>query len=279
MKRSRFPLSSDQLELLLAFEATSSLAVLAEFMRRDASVVSRALQRLASDAPVIEKRGTRWEITPLGRRINERSRAFLGDVGGLIAKGHEGAPYQGDRAVLIVLNAQKAIQARPIATRSNPDAETKIQRLLAHWRGAKKTVLHLKHASRHLDSAYHPSHATSAFLPDLAPLPGEWVMEKITASAFVETRLAAELQERGIDTLVLTGFTANECIDSTARHAVDLGFNTFVVGDATAMFDLVGPDGEILPAAKTQETLLASLHAGFARVLKTDGLLAELSGP
>ena len=45
--RARFPLSSDQLELLLAFEAARSPAHLVEIVRRDGSVVSRNLQRLA----------------------------------------------------------------------------------------------------------------------------------------------------------------------------------------------------------------------------------------
>jgi nicotinamidase-related amidase len=40
---------------------------------------------------------------------------------------------------------------------------------------------------------------------------------------------------------VLVGFTANDCIEATARDSFEKGFNTYVVGDATAMFDFVLP--------------------------------------
>jgi nicotinamidase-related amidase len=69
-------------------------------------------------------------------------------------------------------------------------------------------------------------------LPELAPLPGELVLGKFSPSFFVGTPLESLLRFRNLDTLVLTGVSADGGIFSTARNAVDLGFHPLVVEDA-----------------------------------------------
>ena len=64
-----FRLDSLSCELLISFSETGSLAALASKMKRDISVVSRQLQRLAQTQPVLEKKGGRWKITPLGQKL------------------------------------------------------------------------------------------------------------------------------------------------------------------------------------------------------------------
>lgn len=62
----RFAVSSEQCELLAAFEATGSLIELARWAGRDASVMSRQLQAIARAAPVLEKSQGRWRLTKVG---------------------------------------------------------------------------------------------------------------------------------------------------------------------------------------------------------------------
>ncbi|MBK6695391.1 MAG: substrate-binding domain-containing protein [Myxococcales bacterium] len=64
-----FGLSSEQCELLLAFETAPSLEALARALSRDASVLSRQLQRIAQDTPALEKTHGRWRLTPLGKQL------------------------------------------------------------------------------------------------------------------------------------------------------------------------------------------------------------------
>ncbi len=66
---TRFPLSSDQCEILCALDACKSIGALAEFLKRDPSVVSRQLKRIAEAAPVLEKIQGRWAITPIGHQV------------------------------------------------------------------------------------------------------------------------------------------------------------------------------------------------------------------
>lgn len=65
----QFPLSSEECELLCAFEKTGSLEALARLVHKDISAVSRRLAQCASKANVLEKRRNRWYLTDLGQRI------------------------------------------------------------------------------------------------------------------------------------------------------------------------------------------------------------------
>ena len=66
----RFDLNSELCEVLVAFESTGSLAECAALLGRDASVISRQLQRLAQQAPVLEKQHGRWRLSALGRQVS-----------------------------------------------------------------------------------------------------------------------------------------------------------------------------------------------------------------
>lgn len=74
---NRFPLSTDDCELLLEFESCSSLQDLADRMMRDHSIVARSLKRLSEKFPVVEKRAGKWTLTALGRKMNESTRTAL----------------------------------------------------------------------------------------------------------------------------------------------------------------------------------------------------------
>ena len=73
----RFPLTSDECELLALFEATQSLAEVAEAMGRDHSVIARSFKRIAERHPVVEKKAGKWILTEMGRAVNEGTRAAI----------------------------------------------------------------------------------------------------------------------------------------------------------------------------------------------------------
>lgn len=74
--------------------------------------------------------------------------------------------------------------------------------------------------------------------PDFVPQPGDVVAsEHFGASGFASTDLDLQLRQRGITHVVLIGLVANTCIETTARFAVELGYHTTLVRDATAAFD------------------------------------------
>lgn len=91
MSRLQFPISSEQLELLIEFGKCNSLSTLADIFGKDPSVISRNLQRLAEDAPVITKANGRWQITQLGKELsaNAEKVSLRNKFGHAFAKSHE----------------------------------------------------------------------------------------------------------------------------------------------------------------------------------------------
>jgi nicotinamidase-related amidase len=66
----------------------------------------------------------------------------------------------------------------------------------------------------------------------LEPTAGDIEVRKRLFDSFHGTRFDEDLRARGIDTLVICGFTTDCCVDATARAAFHRDFNVFIVSDA-----------------------------------------------
>src|SRR5436190_12332490 len=143
---------------------------------------------------------------------------------------------------LLIIDVQRAIDDPSWGDdRNNRGAEENIARLLGRWRGRGWPVVHVRHASREPGSTYRKGQAGFEFKAEVAPREGERVVEKQTNSAFIGTGLQEHLT--GITTLVITGVITNNSVEVTARMAGNLGFETWVVADATATFGRRDYDG------------------------------------
>jgi len=73
-------------------------------------------------------------------------------------------------------------------------------------------------------------------IEELAPRPGEPVIDKPGKGAFYATDLATVLQNRGIDTLLVCGVTTEVCVHTTVREANDRGYRCLVLADCCASY-------------------------------------------
>ena len=182
-----------------------------------------------------------------------------------------------NNAALILIDVQNGFDDPRWGARSNPQAEANIAALLAAWRESGRPVIHVRHDSVLPGSPLRPGQAGNAIKAEAAPQGDEPVLGKSVNSAFIGTGLEDRLRAAGIASVVIVGLTTDHCVSTTTRMAGNLGFETVLVGDATATFDRTGPDGDFYPAKTIHRVELASLHGEFATVATTADVLAALS--
>jgi len=181
------------------------------------------------------------------------------------------------RTALLVVDMQAGFDHPAWGVRNNPTAEGRVAALLGVWRRRGAGVIHVHHNSPAADGHFRLGSAGAAVKPQAEPRDGEPVYRKTVNSAFIGTTLEADLRAKGVRGLVVCGLTTNHCVSTTARMAGNLGFETWVVSDATAAFARRGLDGRMRSAEAVHQAALSDLQGEFARIVDSEWLL-ELTG-
>lgn len=182
-------------------------------------------------------------------------------------------------AALLVVDVQKGLDDPNLGRRNNPDAEANVAKMLAAWRASGLPVFHVRHISAGPGSPLNPCEGGDVrFKEEATPLDGEAVITKRVNAAFIGTDLEERLRKADIGRLFICGLTTNHCVETTARMAGNLGFETFLISDACATFDRTGPDGGMHRAEDIHATTLANLHDEFASITDTEGVVKEIEG-
>lgn len=108
-------------------------------------------------------------------------------------------------------------------------------------------------------------------IAELAPHPDDVVLYKHRYSGFFETRLEAELRERGIETIMFVGATTSVCVESTVRDAMARDFHCLVLEDCVA--EPIGADLE----RSNHDASLLTLQLLFASITDSDAVISALT--
>lgn len=102
-------------------------------------------------------------------------------------------------------------------------------------------------------------------VPELAPLPGELVVDSHVYDKFLDTPLELALRSRGITHLLVTGVTTDICVNCTVLSAASRDYRVTVVTDGVATLD----DG-------IQAACFSIWERKFARLRTGAQMIAEL---
>jgi nicotinamidase-related amidase len=159
------------------------------------------------------------------------------------------------RSALLVIDVQESFRQRPIwQAVSTPDIVARVDHLVEAARSRGDLVVWILHAEPGTGTVFDPAGGWVRPMDGLAPRPEEPVFTKTSRNAFTTTGLQKALTEQGIRDLTVCGIQTEQCCETTARLAADLGFDVTFVTEATATFPIPHRDA---PAGRTVAEILA----------------------
>lgn len=182
-------------------------------------------------------------------------------------------------SALLVIDVQDSFKASPRwERRNNPAFEARVDALVQAWRAAGRPVYFILHSDA--DEHFETTSPHYKLMDFLAPRPEEPVLHKTTRNCFTSTPLQAMLTRQGVRRLAIAGIQMEQCCETTARLAADLGYAVDFVMDATLTFPIPHRvDDRVvseLGVAEIEERTRFALRDRFARIVDTAQVVAEL---
>lgn len=173
---------------------------------------------------------------------------------------------------LIVIDVQESFRARPLwSAISNPDIVEDVQRLVDHARAQGDLVVWVLHSEPGSGGAFDPASGLVRYQDGLVPLAGEPELRKTSHNAFTTTNLQQILTERGVREVVICGIRTEQCCETTARIASDLGYGVTFVIDATATNPI--PHRDLPASLDNPDDLTAEQILADPRTLSSEAIL------
>jgi nicotinamidase-related amidase len=176
------------------------------------------------------------------------------------------------RTALIVIDLQAGTLSNP-TVHPAADIVARATELTAAFRAAGRPIVFARvdgtpagRTTYGAGAREYPA-AFTELAPELDPHPEDLSIVRRTWDAFSGTPLQAQLAEAGITQVVLAGIATSFGVESTARHAYDLGFSVVVVSDAVT---------DLRP--ESHENSITRVFPVLGQVATTAEIVAVLAG-
>lgn len=179
----------------------------------------------------------------------------------------------GTGTALLIIDAQESFRQRPDdwAAMANPQVLDNIVRLVDRARIAGDLIVWVTHAEPETGGVFDPALGFVRVVAELEPLDTEIHVVKTSINAFTTTNLQQQLMLRDIGRVVICGIRTEQCCETTARVASDLGFDVEFVTDATTTSAISAGDGYTSVSGdelmRRTESILGG--RGFASIVTT----------
>jgi nicotinamidase-related amidase len=176
---------------------------------------------------------------------------------------------------LLVIDVQDSFAVRPSwDTRSNPQFEENLTALVHDFRERGEPVIFILHIDD--DPEFRRGNPFVRVMSFLERRPDEPLIYKTTRNAFTSTNLEAHLDSLGVERVVITGIQTEQCCETTARIAADLGYEVDFVTEATRTFPIVHGDDVFTTDEIIRRTEFV-LRNRFARIVTVGELVGAVS--
>jgi nicotinamidase-related amidase len=156
---------------------------------------------------------------------------------------------------LLVIDVQESFRQGPLwPAISNPGIASDVADLVNGARANGDLVVWVLHAEPGSGSTFDPASGHVRYLDPLEPQAGEPQLTKTSHNAFTTTNLQQLLTQQSISEVIICGIRTEQCCETTARVAFDLGYQVTFVTEATATSPIAHRDAS---KGQTVEQLLA----------------------
>jgi nicotinamidase-related amidase len=180
-------------------------------------------------------------------------------------------------SALLVIDAQDSFKSTDRwQKRNNKDFEKNVARLINLYREHGLTVIYFLHSDE--DPGFETTSPHYKLMDFLSPRDCEPVIHKVTRNVFTSTGLPALLMQKGVRRVLITGIQMEQCCETSARVAADLGYAVDFITEATMTFPISNHDrpGEELAADAVRERTEYALRCRFARIATVAEVAKEL---
>jgi nicotinamidase-related amidase len=179
---------------------------------------------------------------------------------------------------LVIIDVQQSFQHRPFWREDDvPAFRESLLALDAGCRERGVPVIHVLHEAPGSGGPFDPASGHVRVM-DWVPGEPQALFRKRVHSALVESGLREWLEARRIRRLIVTGIRTEQCCETTARHASDLGYQVDFVTDATLTFPMKHAGGRVYSPEEIRERTELVLAGRFARIATAAEALAGIEG-